>query len=273
MLTYLEISKAEYGSILRNRGKSVSPPISFDKLLQKVKYLTKKDLKHLLTIRNVNIDDDDGSVDNIINALLKDIHKKKQAKVIDEIYRYHHKQKLNNLKQEIYRNIQKRQNQSIINELKKLKLSDFIKKGPISYEKLKEIVRLKELPRNTLIKLAQLRNIETTGLNKPDLIYVLLRSQKDPKEPKYLEYLNNNTDNNLKSKINDIRKVLVELGMMLDEECRDEMRETLNKIDKKTRISCAEKTNLLNQLPIILLDLQYKRNSLIQPMMTLIITD
>ena len=272
MLTYLEISKAEYASILRNRGKSVSPSISFDKLLQKVKYLTKKDLKHLLTIRNIDIDDDD-SVDNIINALLKDIHKKKQAKVIDEIYRYHHKQKLNNLKQEIYRNIQKRQNQSIINELKKLKLSDFIKKGPISYEDLKEIIRLKELSRNTLIKLAQLRNMETTGLNKPDLIYVLLRSQKDPIEPKYLEYLNNNTDNNLKSKMNEIRKVLVELGMMLDEEYRDEMRETLNKIDKKTRITRAEKTKLLNQLSIILLDLQYKRNTLIQPMMTLIITD
>ena len=228
----------------------------------KVKYLTKKDLKHLLTIRNINIDDDDGSVDNIINALLKDIHKKKQAKVIDEIYRYHHKQKLNNLKQEIYRNIQKRQNQSIINELKKLKLSDFIEKGPISYENLKEIVRLKELPRNTLIKLAQLRNIETTGLNKPDLIYVLLRSQKDPKEPKYVEYLNNNTDRNLKSKINEIRKVLVELGMMLDEEYRDEMRETLNKTDKKTRISGAEKTKPLNQLSKILLDLQYKRKNL-----------
>ena len=236
MLTYLEISKAEYASILRNRGKSVSPSISFDKLLQKVKYLTKKDLKHLLTIRNIDIDDDD-SVDNIINALLKDIHKKKQAKVIDEIYRYHHKQKLNNLKQKIYRNIQKRQNQSIINELKKLKLSDFIKKGPISYEDLKEIIRLKELSRNTLIKLAQLRNMETTGLNKPDLIYVLLRSQKDPKEAKYLQYLNNNTDNNLKSKINEIRKVLVELGMMLDKEYKDEIRETLNKIDKKTRIT------------------------------------
>ena len=42
MLTYLEISKAEYASILKNRGKSVSSSISFDKLLQKVKYLTKK---------------------------------------------------------------------------------------------------------------------------------------------------------------------------------------------------------------------------------------
>ena len=73
--------------------------------------------------------------------------------------------------------------------------------------------------------------------------------------------------------MNEIRKVLVELGMMLDEEYRDEMRETLNKIDKKTRITRAEKTKLLNQLSIILLDLQYKRNTLIQPMMTLIITD
>ena len=79
--------------------------------------------------------------------------------------------------------------------------------------------------------------METTGLNKPDLIYVLLRSQKDPKEAKYLQYLSNNTDNNLKSKINEIRKVLVELGMMLDKEYKDEIRETLNKIDKKTRIT------------------------------------
>ena len=57
--------------------------------------------------------------------------------------------------------------------------------------------------------------------------------------------------------------------MMLDEEYRDKMRETLNKIDKKTRITRAEKTRLLNQLSIILLDSRY----LIQPMMTLIITD
>ena len=34
MLTYLQIPKAEYASVLRNRGKSVSPSISFDKLLQ-----------------------------------------------------------------------------------------------------------------------------------------------------------------------------------------------------------------------------------------------
>ena len=65
----------------------------------------------------------------------------------------------------------------------------------------------------------------------------MLRSQKDPKKSNYLECLINNTDNNLKSKINEIRKVLVELGMMLDKEYKDEIRETLNKIDKKTRIT------------------------------------
>ena len=88
--------------------------------------MRKKDLKHHLTIRSIDINDD-GSIENI-NTLFKDIHKKKQAKLTNEIYRYHHKRKLNNLKQEIYRNIQKRQNQSIANEFKKLRLSNLIKK-------------------------------------------------------------------------------------------------------------------------------------------------
>ena len=142
MLTRLKITKEEYLSILRNRGKSISSSISLDKLLQKVKYLKKKDLKHLATIRNITIDDDD-LADNIISALLKDIHKKKQVKVIDDIYRYHqkkkqakvigdmyryhhkkkqpkvtgdiyryhHKKKLTNLKQEMYRTIHKKQQQ------------------------------------------------------------------------------------------------------------------------------------------------------------------
>ena len=99
MASFLQITKKEYIDILKNRGKTVSPSISKDKLLKRVNYLRKKDLKHLLTIRNTDINDDD-SIENIINTLFKDIHKKKQAKLTDEIYRYHHKQKLNNLKQD-----------------------------------------------------------------------------------------------------------------------------------------------------------------------------
>ena len=155
MSAYFEISKNEYVNILKNRGKTVSSSISMNKLLKKVKYLTKKDLKHLLTIRNIDINNDN-LTENIINTLSKDIHekkqakvitdlftyhhkqkinnleqeinrnihKKKQAKVIIDLFRYHHKQKLNNLEQEINRNIPKRQNQSIINELNKLRLSN-----------------------------------------------------------------------------------------------------------------------------------------------------
>ena len=120
MLNDLEITKSENWSILGNRSKSVSTSISFDKLLKKVKYLKKRDLKHLLNIRNITVSGND-SIENIFDALFKDIHKKNQANVVDDIYIYRHKQKLKNLKQEIYRNLQKRQNQLIINELKELK--------------------------------------------------------------------------------------------------------------------------------------------------------
>ena len=47
MLKNLEITKTEYLSILRTRGKSVAASVSFDKLLQKVEYLKKTDLKYL----------------------------------------------------------------------------------------------------------------------------------------------------------------------------------------------------------------------------------
>ena len=140
MLKDLEITKSEYLSMLRNRGKSVWPSISNDKLLKKVKYLNKSDLIHLLTIRGIVLNE--YSLDNIIDAIFKDIHKKKQANVVEDIYKHYHKQKLKNLKGEIYRNLHKKQNEQIIHELKefkKLKRSNLIKKENISQEDLKEI--------------------------------------------------------------------------------------------------------------------------------------
>ena len=94
--SFLQITKKEDIDILKNRGETVSPSISKDKFLKKFNYLRKKDLQHLLTIRNIDINADD-AIQNTINTLSKDINKKKQAKLTDQIYRYHHKQKLNNL--------------------------------------------------------------------------------------------------------------------------------------------------------------------------------
>ena len=108
-------------------------------------------------------------------------------------------------------------------------MSNLLNQGSISFDQLKKIKRLKVLSRNTLIKLAQLRNMETTGLNESDLIYILLRSQKDLKETKYLEYLNNNInkeDTSIKSTINETRKTIAELDKLLDKKYKKNYKRT-----------------------------------------------
>ena len=60
-----------------------------------------------------------------------------------------HKKKLNNLKAELYRNIQKRKNNQITNELKKIrriKNSNLVKKENISQKELNEVKKLSDLP-------------------------------------------------------------------------------------------------------------------------------
>ena len=114
-------------------------------------------MNHLLTIRG--LDSNDSSLESIIDALFKDPHKKKQnkliddlhkyhhskihskvlddiyrynhkikqSKVLDDVYRYHHQQNLKSLKEQIYRNLQKRQNNQIINESKKIRTLNLLK--------------------------------------------------------------------------------------------------------------------------------------------------
>ena len=160
-------------SILRHRRKSLSSSISDDKLPKRIKYLNKRDLIHLVTIRGIVLNEP--SIDDIIHALSKDINKKKSRDIRSDIYKSYHNKNLN---KNIYNTIHKIKKRSIANELKKLRISNLIKKENILEEDLEEIKRLKSLSRNTLIKLAQLRNTETTGLKKSDIIHNLLRSQK-----------------------------------------------------------------------------------------------
>ena len=83
--------------------------------------------------------------------------------------------------------------------------------------------------------------------------------QKHDAHTKYLEYLQNDPVKELKFKINEIRKYIIELGMLLDKADRIIIKKRLKEIDKKTRISCTEKKKLHEELSKILLDLQYKR--------------
>ena len=61
--------------------------------------------------------------------------------------------------------------------------------------------------------------------------------------------------------------------MLVDKKYKKEILKYLDQIDRKTKITGANKTNILNQLSEISLDLQYKKNIWIQPMAILIIMD
>ena len=91
--------------------------IDDDTLLEKVKYVKKRDLVQLATIRGLVLNET--SLDYILDSLFKDTHKKK----------------LINLKDKLYRNIKKRKYDEIINEMKKIrriKSSNLVKKEKIS---------------------------------------------------------------------------------------------------------------------------------------------
>ena len=230
--------------IFLETGKQLSSEISGDSLLRKVKYLKKRDLIHLATIRGIVLNET--SLKNILDALFKDTHKKK----------------LINLKDELYRNMQKRKNDQIINELKKIrriKNSNLVKKGNISQKELNDIKKLSHLPLKLLRKLVQLRNIDTTDLKQSELLYILMRTQKHHKEKEYLSLLQTDSNNEIKSKTNEIRKVIIELDMLLNKSDRDVIRKILEKIDKETP-NRTQKRRLLEELNNILLDLEFKKS-------------
>ena len=219
MISDSRISKQKYIDILKNKGKQVSSEIDDDTLLEKVKYLKKIDLVHLAAIRILVLNET--SLHYTLHSLFKDIHKKK----------------LISLKNELYRNIQKRKNDQIINEMKKIrriKNSNLVKKENISQKELNEVKNLSDLPLKNLRKLAQLRNIVTADLNRPELLYILMRTPKHHKEKEYLSLLKADPNNEIKSKTNEVRKVIVELGKLLNKSDRDSIRKRLIEIDKET---------------------------------------
>ena len=121
-------------------------------MLKKVRYLKKQDLIHLATIRGLVFNET--SLDNILHVLFKDVHKKNQIKLIDDLDKYHHKHNSKNIIEELYR-----KNNQIINELKRLKRlkhSNLAKKDNISQKELDDIKRLSDLPAEILRKLVQL---------------------------------------------------------------------------------------------------------------------
>ena len=232
----LDISKQVYISIYRNRGKKVRSSISLDSLLKKVKYLTKRHLIHLTTIRGLVFDESD--LDNVIQALLKNIYGSK-------------------LKHEIYRELEKTNYAKIINKVKRtkrLKNTSLTKLENISEEDLLKLEIYALLSTKTLRKLVQLRGAGTTGLSKTDLIYILMRTEKAHREDNYLHHLSADPNTQIKTLINVIKQDIIKLDRLLNKSEQNKIRNRLYEIEnlkpskRQVKILIKELTDISNNL-------------------------
>ena len=137
----------------------------------------------------------------------------------------------NALKREINAYLQNKKQKNISNELKKLKLSKLINNN-ISERDLVNIRELHVLPIKTLRQIAKLRNINSR-MSKSSIILALLRSEPVIKERKYII----DNDNEIHSKINDIRLHLFQVSSYINKKEHSKIRKRLHDIKKITKIN------------------------------------
>ena len=108
----------------------------------------------------------------------------------------------------------KREVKSNHRKLLKMKLEKIAKKQNISKNELRKAEKLQDKSIDELQEIAKLRGIKNyDNLTKEDLIFSLLKSESNPVERNYMEYFNDSTNDEIKSKINDIRLILSRLGI------------------------------------------------------------
>ena len=97
-------------------------------------------------------------------------------------------------------------------KLNKINLEKIARKQNISKNELRKAKKLQNKSIDELKEIAGLRRIKNyDNLTKEDLIFSLLKSESNLAERNYVKYYNNSTDDEIKSKIIDIRKVLSRL--------------------------------------------------------------
>ena len=102
-------------------------------------------------------------------------------------------------------------------------------------------------------------------LSKKDLVYTLLRSESDPIESNYEKYITNNTDNEIKGKINNFRITLSRLGNIITKNDRKKIRDGLYDTEKKKDIQKLKQKGiiivLLNQQILQIKNEEYKHSN------------
>ena len=100
-----------------------------------------------------------------------------------------------------------------------------------------------------LQNIAILRRIKNyNNLSREDLIYTILRSESNLVESNYMKYINNNTDDKIKAKINNIRTILSRLGNIVTKNNRNKIRKKLYEIEKKQGLTKSQKERIYNRL-------------------------
>ena len=137
-------------------------------------------------------------------------------------------------------------------KLSKIKPEKIAKIQNISQNDLSKAEKLQDKSIDELREIARYRRIKNyDNLTKEDLIISLLKSESNPTERNYMKYFNNSTsddtyDDDIKSKINDIRIILSRLGNIVND--RKKIKKELYEIEKKQNLLDNEKEKIYDHL-------------------------
>ena len=155
------------------------------------------------------------------------------------------------LKREINAYLQNKKQKNINNQLNKLRFHKLINNNNISERDLVNIRKLNSYPLKTLQQIGKLRNING-NMSKGDIIYALIRFEPIINEKKYII----NSNNEINSKINDIRMQLFAVSPYMNKKEHSNIRKRLYDI-QKIKIDRSLKNKLLKELNSISSDLKF----------------
>ena len=124
----------------------------------------------------------------------------------------------------------KRKSESNPRKLNKINLKKIAKKQNIWRNELRKAEKLQNKSRDELNEVAKFRRIKNyDNLRREDLIFSLLKSGSNLAELNYMKYFNNSTNDEIKSKINDIRLILSRLGNIVTKNDRKKIKKSFMK--------------------------------------------
>ena len=124
----------------------------------------------------------------------------------------------------------KRKSESNPRKLNIINLKKITKKQNIWRNELRKAEKLQNKSRDELNEVAKFRRIKNyDNLRREDLIFSLLKSGSNLAELNYMKYFNNSTNDEIKSKINDIRLILSRLGNIVTKNDRKKIKKSFMK--------------------------------------------